>query len=120
MRRTSSTIPFGYKLNEDNQSYLVPVEAELEMLDKILPLVKRQDHEPKRRQLVVDPRNRTFNISHGVKENCRKKMIGTLTPTSTWQTRTVTLNLKRDGTPRKKGGRAKGSKGRGYNLPLRN
>lgn len=40
MRRTSSTIPFGYKLNESDNQMLEPVQEELQMLDKILPMVK--------------------------------------------------------------------------------
>jgi hypothetical protein len=40
MRRTSSTIPFGYKLNEDNPELLDPIHEELQALDKILPLIK--------------------------------------------------------------------------------
>ena len=40
MRRSSSTIPFGYKLSESNNEMLEPVEAELEALDKILPMIK--------------------------------------------------------------------------------
>lgn len=40
MRRTSSTIPFGYKLNEDNPELLDAVPEELQALDKILPLIK--------------------------------------------------------------------------------
>ena len=40
MRRSSSTIPFGYKLSESNNQMLEPVEAELEALDKILPMIK--------------------------------------------------------------------------------
>jgi len=33
MRRTSSTIPFGYRLSEDEKT-LEPIEKELESLDK--------------------------------------------------------------------------------------
>ena len=40
MRRSSSTIPFGYKLSESNNQILEAVESELEALDKILPMVK--------------------------------------------------------------------------------
>jgi len=40
LRRSSSTIPFGYKLSDSDNQMLVPVEAELQMLDKILPMVK--------------------------------------------------------------------------------
>ena len=38
MRRSSSTIPFGYKLDEKNTAFLEPVEDQLEALNKILPL----------------------------------------------------------------------------------
>jgi len=40
IRRTSSTIPFGYKLNESNNEFLEPIHNELEMLDKVLPMIK--------------------------------------------------------------------------------
>lgn len=40
-RRSSSTIPFGYKLNEDNQ-YLEEVPEELKALNKIVPLIKNK------------------------------------------------------------------------------
>ena len=40
MRRTSSTIPFGYRLNEDNPELLDAIPEELQALDKILPLIK--------------------------------------------------------------------------------
>ena len=38
MRRTSSTIPFGYRLSEDEKT-LEPIEKELESLDKIKEMV---------------------------------------------------------------------------------
>jgi hypothetical protein len=40
MRRSSSTIPFGYKLDENNTELLTPVPEELEALDKVLPMIK--------------------------------------------------------------------------------
>lgn len=42
MRRSSSTIPFGYKLDEKNTAFLEPVEDQLEALNKILPLIQDQ------------------------------------------------------------------------------
>jgi hypothetical protein len=42
LRRTSSTIPFGYKLNESNNEMLEPIESELEMLKKVLPLIQNK------------------------------------------------------------------------------
>ena len=41
-RRTSSTIPFGYKLNEEDTTYLEPIEEELKALNKVVPLVKNK------------------------------------------------------------------------------
>jgi hypothetical protein len=40
MRRTSSTIPFGYELNEDNPEFLNPIPEQLEALEKILPMIR--------------------------------------------------------------------------------
>ena len=40
-RRSSSTIPFGYRLSEDGQ-YLEEIEEELKELNKIVPLVKNK------------------------------------------------------------------------------
>ena len=40
MRRSSSTIPFGYKLDEGNVELLTPVQERLEALNKILPMIK--------------------------------------------------------------------------------
>lgn len=42
IRRSSSTIPFGYKLDESNNQMLKPVQEELEMLDKVLPLIREK------------------------------------------------------------------------------
>jgi hypothetical protein len=40
MRRSSSTIPYGYKLDDDNTELLTPVTSELDALDKVLPMIK--------------------------------------------------------------------------------
>jgi len=42
MRRSSSTIPYGYKLNEDDEAYLDPIAEQLEALNKILPMIHDQ------------------------------------------------------------------------------
>tara|TARA_B100001093_G_scaffold21680_2_gene19358 strand:+ start:3575 stop:3802 length:228 start_codon:yes stop_codon:yes gene_type:complete len=42
MRRTSSTIPFGYKLDEENPSYLLEIPEEKEALDKISSMIKNK------------------------------------------------------------------------------
>jgi len=40
MRRSSSTIPYGYKLDDDNTELLISVTSELDALDKVLPMIK--------------------------------------------------------------------------------
>jgi hypothetical protein len=42
IRRSSSTIPFGYKLSESNNEMLEPVQEELEILEKVLPLIREK------------------------------------------------------------------------------
>jgi len=42
MRRSSSTIPFGYTLDDKNMQLLTPVPEELEALDKVSKLISDQ------------------------------------------------------------------------------
>ena len=42
IRRSSSTIPFGYKLSESNNEMLEPVQEELDILDRVLPLIREK------------------------------------------------------------------------------
>ena len=42
MRRTSSTIPFGYELSQEDSSTLLEVPKELEALNKIVPMIKQK------------------------------------------------------------------------------
>ena len=37
--RTSSTIPFGYELEEESSSFLVPIENELNVLEEVTKAV---------------------------------------------------------------------------------
>ena len=39
IKRKTSTIPFGYKLDEDNPKFLLEVEEELQALESIIPMV---------------------------------------------------------------------------------
>ena len=41
-RSTSSTIPFGYKLKEENSEFLEEVPEELKALNKVVPLIKNK------------------------------------------------------------------------------
>ena len=40
MRRSSSTIPFGYELDEKNPEMLTPLADQLEALEKVLPMIR--------------------------------------------------------------------------------
>jgi len=42
MRRSSSTIPFGYELDDANMELLTPVPEQLEALDKVAKLITDQ------------------------------------------------------------------------------
>lgn len=42
MRRSSSTIPFGYKLNEEDKSQLDEIPEQLEALGSIAPMIKNK------------------------------------------------------------------------------
>ena len=39
IRRTSSTIPFGYKLDEDNPEMLNPIPEQIKELDKMIEMI---------------------------------------------------------------------------------
>ncbi len=42
IRRSSSTIPFGYELDEDNTELLNPVPEQLEELDKMITMIQQR------------------------------------------------------------------------------
>ena len=41
-KRKSSTIPFGYKLSEEDSAYLEEIPEQLKVLEEIKPLIKDQ------------------------------------------------------------------------------
>ena len=42
-RRTSSTVPFGYKLNDKDSKYMEPIEDELEALEAVEGMVVNEE-----------------------------------------------------------------------------
>ena len=42
-RRTSSTVPFGYKLTENDDHYMEPVEKQLEALEAVEEMVVNEE-----------------------------------------------------------------------------
>ena len=43
IRKRSSTVPFGYKIDEDYQGYLKPIPEELQVLHEVSKAVHRQE-----------------------------------------------------------------------------
>jgi len=43
-RRTSSTIPFGYELSEEDSQYLEPVEKQLEALEAVEEMIVNEEN----------------------------------------------------------------------------
>ena len=74
MKRSSSTIPLGYKLNEDNTLDAVP--AELEALASIVPMVKDKSLSLREGSMyLTDLTGRS--ISHtGLKKIAEKRAFG--------------------------------------------
>ena len=42
-RRTSSTVPFGYRLNDNDSKYMEPIEDELEALEAVEGMVVKEE-----------------------------------------------------------------------------
>lgn len=42
MKRSSSTIPFGYKLNDEDDSQLDEIPEELQALDSVVPMIQNK------------------------------------------------------------------------------
>ena len=76
MRRSSSTIPFGYKLDEEDTTKLVEVPEELEVLNDILPLIKNQSLSLREGSLYISQKTGR-SLSHmGLKKIAEKRAIG--------------------------------------------
>lgn len=74
MKRSSSTIPFGYILNEDNTLDAVP--AELEALASIVPMVKDKSLSLRDASLYIESLTGRY-ISHtGLKKIAEKRSFG--------------------------------------------
>jgi hypothetical protein len=76
MRRSSSTIPFGYKLDEEDTTKLVEVPEELEVLNDILPLIKNQSLSLREGSLYISQKTGR-SLSHmGLKKIAEKRAVG--------------------------------------------
>ena len=73
IRRSSSTIPFGYELNEDNTEWLNPVPEQLEELDKMITMINDRTLSLREASLFLEHKTGRF-ISHmGLKKIADKR-----------------------------------------------
>ena len=63
IRRSSSTIPFGYELDEDNTELLNPVPEQLEELDKMIKMIQQRTLSLREASLFLEHKTGRF-ISH--------------------------------------------------------
>ena len=76
MRRSSSTIPFGYKLDEEDTTKLVEVPEELEVLNDILPLIKNQSLSLREGSLYISQKTGRSLSLMGLKKIAEKRAVG--------------------------------------------
>ena len=63
IRRSSSTIPFGYALNEDNEELLNPIPEQLVELDKMVTMINQKTLSLREASLFLEHKTGRF-ISH--------------------------------------------------------
>ena len=73
IRRSSSTIPFGYALNEDNEELLNPIPEQLVELDKMVTMINQKTLSLREASLFLEHKTGRF-ISHmGLKKIADKR-----------------------------------------------
>ena len=73
IRRSSSTIPFGYKLDENNEQMLSPIPEQIEELDKMIKMIQQKTLSLREASLFLEHRTGRF-ISHmGLKKIADKR-----------------------------------------------
>ena len=73
IRRASSTIPFGYKLDENNAEMLNPIPEQLEELDKMIKMINDKTLSLREASLFLEHKTGRF-ISHmGLKKIADKR-----------------------------------------------
>ena len=73
IRRSSSTIPFGYELNEDNTEWLNPIPEQIEELDKMITMINDRTLSLREASLFLEHKTGRF-ISHmGLKKIADKR-----------------------------------------------
>jgi hypothetical protein len=76
MRRSSSTIPFGYKLNDEDTTTLEPVEKELEALNEVVPLIQDKSLSLREGSLYISHLTGRSLSHQGLKKIAEKRSVG--------------------------------------------
>ena len=76
MRRSSSTIPFGYKLNDEDTATLEPVEKELEALNEVIPLIQDKSLSLREGSLYISHLTGRSLSHQGLKKIVEKRNFG--------------------------------------------
>jgi len=73
IRRSSSTIPFGYELDEENTEWLNPIPEQIEELDKMITMINDRTLSLREASLFLEHKTGRF-ISHmGLKKIADKR-----------------------------------------------
>jgi len=73
MRRSSSTIPFGYKLDDNNVELLTPIPEQLEQLDKMIVMIKQKTLSLREAALFLEHKTGRIITHMGLKKIADKR-----------------------------------------------
>mgnify|MGYP003634730874 CR=1 FL=1 len=73
MRRSSSTIPFGYKLDDNNVELLTPIPEQLEQLDKMIIMIKQKTLSLREAALFLEHKTGRIITHMGLKKIADKR-----------------------------------------------
>ena len=73
MRRSSSTIPFGYKLDDNNAELLTPIPEQLEQLDKMIVMIKQKTLSLREAALFLEHKTGRIITHMGLKKIADKR-----------------------------------------------
>jgi|TARA_B100001094_G_C17779130_1_gene598847 hypothetical protein len=76
MRRSSSTIPFGYKLNDEDSSQLIEIPSEIEALEAVVPLIKERTMSLREGSLYLEAMTGRYLSHVGLKKISETRSFG--------------------------------------------
>ena len=76
MMRSSSTIPFGYKLNDEDSSQLIEIPSEIEALEAVVPLIKERTMSLREGSLYLEAMTGRYLSHVGLKKISETRSFG--------------------------------------------